>query len=198
MSSSTRVPDSSHTPVSTGVANSGTEYAFPMIAKVVTALLRLALGFTFLWAFFDKLFGLGYSTPSARAWINGGNPTKGFLGSIDVGPFQDFYHSIAGAGWANVLFMLGLFAIGAALMVGAGMKIAAWSGALMMLMMWAAEWPMATLTSVGEASGSTNPFVDYHIIYALAGLVLAYIGAGFYYGAGGWWTKVIGSKTWLQ
>ena len=42
-------------------------------------LLRLALGVEFLWAFFDKLFGLGYSTPSARAWLNGDRRRKGSL-----------------------------------------------------------------------------------------------------------------------
>ena len=43
-------------------------------------LLRLALGVEFLWAFFDKLFGLGYSTPSARAWLEGGSPTQAEAG----------------------------------------------------------------------------------------------------------------------
>ena len=38
-----------------------------------------------LWAFLDKTFGLHYSTPSSKAWIHGGSPTKGFLTSIDVG-----------------------------------------------------------------------------------------------------------------
>ena len=47
--------------------------------RLALILLRLALGVEFLWAFVDKLFGLGYSTPSARAWLNGGSPTKGFL-----------------------------------------------------------------------------------------------------------------------
>jgi hypothetical protein len=32
---------------------------------------RLAIGFEFLWAFLDKTFGLGYSTPVGRAWIHG-------------------------------------------------------------------------------------------------------------------------------
>ncbi|MER7279174.1 hypothetical protein ABT369_32520, partial [Dactylosporangium sp. NPDC000244] len=31
------------------------------------AVLRYATGFVFLWAFADKLLGLGYSTPSAKA-----------------------------------------------------------------------------------------------------------------------------------
>lgn len=33
---------------------------------------------TSLWAFLDKTFGLGYSTRVAKAWVNGGSPTKGF------------------------------------------------------------------------------------------------------------------------
>lgn len=52
---------------------------------IAIALLRLSIGFVFLWAFLDKLFGLGYATPGARAWINGGSPTKGFLSNVDIG-----------------------------------------------------------------------------------------------------------------
>lgn len=35
---------------------------------------RLVIGWVFLWAFLDKVFGFGFSTPSERAWINGGSP----------------------------------------------------------------------------------------------------------------------------
>ena len=70
------------------------------------------MGFTFFWAFLDKLFGLGYATPSERAWINGGSPTKGFLANSADGPFAGFYQDIAGAGWADWLFMIGLAGIG--------------------------------------------------------------------------------------
>ena len=49
-------------------------------ARYLFAGIRLALGWVFLWAFLDKLFGLGHATPAKRAWINGGSPTKGFLG----------------------------------------------------------------------------------------------------------------------
>ena len=49
-------------------------------------LLRLDLGFLFFWAFIDKVFGLGYSTSVAKDWLNGGSPTKGFLGGVNVGP----------------------------------------------------------------------------------------------------------------
>jgi len=69
--------------------------------RYVMAGLRLALGWVFLWAFLDKLFGLGHETAAKNAWIDGGNPTKGFLANGATGPFTDLYHNIAGAGWAN-------------------------------------------------------------------------------------------------
>ncbi|MEV6932690.1 hypothetical protein AB0M46_50500, partial [Dactylosporangium sp. NPDC051485] len=82
------------------------------------AVLRYATGFVFLWAFADKLLGLGYSTPTAKAWINGGNPTKGFLANVHAGPLQQFFHTIAGTWYANWLFMAGLLGIGLALTAG--------------------------------------------------------------------------------
>lgn len=47
--------------------------------RYILAGTRLALGWIFLWAFIDKMFGLGMATESKNAWINGGSPTKGFL-----------------------------------------------------------------------------------------------------------------------
>src|SRR5918912_2011686 len=72
------------------------------------AVLRVSTGFVFLWAFLDKTFGFGFATPSAKAWINGGSPTKGFLASVMVGPhrMQTFFPNIAGDYWENRLFML--------------------------------------------------------------------------------------------
>src|SRR4051812_9845012 len=58
--------------------------------RYVWAATRLCLGWTFLWPFLDKTFGLGHETPSAGAWINGGNPTEGFL-AHSVGPFSSIY-----------------------------------------------------------------------------------------------------------
>ena len=151
------------------------------------AVFRVVLGFEFLWAFLDKTFGLGYATPAARAWINGGSPTKGFLSRDADGPFQDTFHAWAGAPWADWLFMIGLLGVGVALILGIGLRIAAVSGTVMMALMWAAEWPLAKLTSAGEPSMSTNPIVDYHIIYALALIALAVTYAGRTWGLGRWW-----------
>jgi len=165
---------------------------------IAIALLRLSVGFVFLWAFLDKFFGLGYSTASERAWINGGSPTKGFLSHVTVGPFQSAFNAIAGTWWADTLFMLGLLGVGLAVMLGVFLNVSAIAGSLMMVLMWAAEWPLAQFTSSGELTGSTNPFMDYHLIYALVLIVLAVLGAGRYFGIAPWWARVTGGQAWLR
>ena len=47
-----------------------------LAARRVLAVLRIMFGFYFLWAFLDKTFGLGFATPAAKAWINGGSPRR--------------------------------------------------------------------------------------------------------------------------
>ncbi|MYS42947.1 hypothetical protein GTY23_17230, partial [Streptomyces sp. SID5998] len=84
------------------------------VSARVLAVLRILTGFVFLWAFLDKVFGLGYATASGKGWIDGGSPTKGFLSSVAAGPLQSTFHAWAGAAWADWLFMLGLAGIGAA------------------------------------------------------------------------------------
>jgi thiosulfate dehydrogenase (quinone) large subunit len=152
--------------------------------------LRLATGFVFLWAFLDKTFGLAYATQSEGAWINGGSPTEGFLGSVAVGPLDSTFHAWAGDAWADWLFMLGLAGIGIAVMAGIGLRIAAASGTLLMALMWAAEWPLARHTSTGELSMSNNPVVDYHVIYALALIAVAVTHAGDRWGLGRRWARL--------
>jgi thiosulfate dehydrogenase (quinone) large subunit len=160
------------------------------VAAKFLAVVRVVTGFVFLWAFLDKTFGLGYATPSAKAWINGGHPTKGFLSSVAVGPFETVFHNWAGTAWADWLFMAGLLGVGVALLLGVALRAAAASGSLMMLLMWAAEWPLAKHTSAGELSMSTNPIVDYHIIYALALIAVAVLYAGNTWGFGRLWAKL--------
>jgi len=154
------------------------------------AALRIGVGSVFLWAFADKLFGLGYSTPSERAWLNGGSPTKGFLSNVDVGPFAGFFRDIAGNVVVDWLFMLGLLGIGAAVLSGVALRLAAASGTLLMALMWAAEWHPARFTGAGEVTGSTNPLVDYHVIYALALIVVAVTYAGDRFGLGRRWAQL--------
>src|SRR3954471_16159193 len=123
-------------------------------AAKALAVLRISTGFIFLWAFLDKTFGFGYATPSAKAWIHGGSPTKGFLAGVDVGPsgLQTFFHNIAGDPWANWLFMLGLLGVGAAFILGIGMRLAAGAAVAMMAMMWLAEFPLDKTAAAGKPS----------------------------------------------
>ncbi|SDO71700.1 thiosulfate dehydrogenase [quinone] large subunit [Nakamurella panacisegetis] len=177
----------------TGAAATGTvtTSAAPHItgAQKAVAVMRIGLGWVFLWAFLDKVFGFGYSTPSARAWINGGSPTKGFLGNVHVGPLQSVFRDLAGNVVIDWLFMLALLGLGVALILGVTLRIAAVSGSLLLLLMWAAEWPMAQFNSAGVATGSSNPLVDYHIIFAIGLAVIAALGAASPWGLGKWWSS---------
>ena len=156
--------------------------------RYLLAGIRLALGFVFLWAFLDKTFGLGFATTPAKSWINGGSPTGGFLGSAK-GPFASFYHTIAGTPVADVLFMSALFAIGTALILGIGMRVAAAAGALLTVMMWSAVLPP-----------TSNPFMDDHLIYAAILIVLALLAAGNTAGLGRAWAAIpaVQRNPWLK
>ncbi len=127
------------------------------------SILRIGLGFIFLWAFIDKLFGFKLSTCKtssfgcSQAWIHGGSPTKSFLGHAVTGPFANFYHHLAGNVFVDWAFMLGLLFIGVGLFFGTWIRSAAVAGMVMVALMWASLlWP------------KNAPGVDEHIIYFLA------------------------------
>ena len=164
------------------------------------ASLRLLTGFVFLWAFLDKTFGFGYATPSGKGWIDGGSPTKGFLSSVAAGPMESTFHDWAGAGWANWLFMLGLLGVGVALVAGVALRLAAVAGTAMMALMWIAEWPPAKHLSDGTPSMSSNPFADYHLVYAVVLIALAVAGAGVTWGLGKLWATlpIVRDHNWLR
>lgn len=163
------------------------------LGRRALAVLRLATGFIFLWAFLDKTFGLGFSTPAARAWINGGAPSQGFLNSdAVVGPLKGTFAAIASPA-TDWLFMAAMLGIGVAVMAGIGLRVSAVAGSVVMLLMYLAEWPF------GANAASTNPLVDYHIVYALALIVVAAVSAGDTWGLGRQWKRlpVVRSQRWL-
>ncbi|WP_084477476.1 DoxX family membrane protein [Actinokineospora enzanensis] len=164
------------------------------------AVARLVMAGVFLWAFLDKTFGLGYSTPSGKGWIDGGSPTRGFLGALDHGPFTATLRSWAGNPFADWLFMVGLLGIGLALLLGIGLRVAAVGGVLMLAMMWIAEWPPARHTDHGALTRSTNPLLDYHVVYAVLLVVLAATAAGDRWGLGRWWASLdlVRRAPWLR
>ncbi|SOC55922.1 hypothetical protein [Ornithinimicrobium cerasi] len=154
-------------------------HLLPEAGGYALGLLRLAFGFYFLWAFVDKLFGLGFATPAERAWLNGGSPTTGYLSGVE-GPLAGFYTGMAGIAIVDWLFMLGLLGIGLTLMTGMGARVGALAGALMYLFMYGASLPTVT-----------NPFLDDHLTGALVMIVIATIPASWHYlGLGKLWKNV--------
>jgi thiosulfate dehydrogenase [quinone] large subunit len=167
--------------------------------------LRLAMGWTFLWAFLDKAFALGFSTGRVLdeagqtvkidffgpdAWINGASPTAGAVGFGLKGPLADNIQTVTGfqmtqagpqvAGWLDWVYMISLLLIGLGLITGVMTRLAAVGGIIWMATFYlgTAIWP------------EHNPFLDDHLVYVivLAGLILA--NAGRYYGLGKAWQRV--------
>lgn len=167
--------------------------------RYTLAVTRISMGWVFLWAFIDKMFAFGFHTGYNQegvldrfgdaAWIHGGSPTEGFLAFGATGPFAGFYHGIAGAAWADWLFMLGLLGIGTALILGIGMRFAAAAGSLLLVMMWSVVLPP-----------ENNPFMDDHLIYAMVLVLLALTAAGRTLGLGRVWERipVVAKHGWLE
>ena len=166
----------------------------------VLAVLRMGMGFIFMWAFLDKLFALGFSSgrlegggidffADGAAALNGGSPTFGFLSFGSRGPLASFWQGLAGDTWVNWLFMGALLGLGLALLLGIGLRAVAVGGSILMLSMW----------SVAMLPGS-NPFMDSHIIYALVLVVLALTAAGDTWGLGARWsrTSLVQRLPWLK
>lgn len=140
---------------------------------------RIGLGLILFWAFIDKVFGLGFATKSGQAWLDGVSPTTGFLKFATTGPFKDVYGAMAGMALVDWLYMLGLLAIGVSLVTGLGLKIAGWSGALMMFLFWAAALPP-----------EHHPFLDEHTIYIFILVAIARQPELFSaLSAQSWWSK---------
>lgn len=146
--------------------------------KYVRGVLRIALGWIFLWGFLDKLFGFGYGTAPADAWLNGRSPTTGFLQYGTSGPVAPLFQAIAGYAFVDFLFMMGLLLIGVALIAGIAMKLATIGGISMMALLYMAMIPP-----------KHNILIDEHIIYALVLAGLYFNKAGDDMGYGKAWKK---------
>lgn len=174
-----------------GVTRVAPERRHDRTAPVVWAVLRVLMGATFLWAFLDKAFALGFSTgrnPETgaidffgdAAWINGGSPTDGVLMFALKGPFKGLYDGLAGQAWVEWVYMLSMLLIGLGLIFGIGTRLAALGGIVWMTIFYTATaiWP------------EHNPFIDDHVVYAVVLAGIAYVGAGRYYGLGEYWERL--------
>lgn len=138
------------------------------LSSHILGILRIALGFIFLWAFIEKV-------PDV---LSGISPAYGFLANETSGPFASFFQSLAGNVLVDFLYLAGLCGVGVALILGIGIRIASVSGTLMMLLIYLAALPP-----------EHNPIIDEHIIYALLLLLFVPLQAGQPFGLGKWWQK---------
>ena len=165
--------------------------AAPSALPLAIAVTRIMMGFYFLWAFFDKVFGLGFATPAERAWINGSSPTTGFLTNATAeSPFADVFAALAGSALVDWLFMLGLLGVGVSLMLGIGVRVGAIAGTAMLLFMNLAEFPL-TLT------GATNPLIDSHITDISIMAIVFFGVASQRLSLAATWRRIVGARTWL-
>lgn len=158
------------------------------VARAALAGGRLIVGWVFLWAFIDKFFGLGFSTPAERAWIRGGTPAQGYIAGIEE-PLAGFFQPLFQNAFGDWLFMIGLAGIGLALMLGVGLKIAAVTGTLLLGFMWLSQFPPLV--------GGTNPITTSHWVEAALVILSAVTLAGDTWGLGRWWAGKVGNG-WLR
>lgn len=122
--------------------------------ETIWSVIRVLLGFTFFWAFIDKVWGFGFATAPENAWLAGGDPTYGYLMYATKGPFAEFFQSLAGVELVTWLFMLGILFVGVTLLSGVMIRFGALAG-------------MALYTSFyisGFIPPEHNPIVDEHVI----------------------------------
>lgn len=151
-------------------------YTNRMKKEMYIGILRICMGWIFLWAFMDKLLGLGFATTPQKAWIVGVSPTYAFLKFGTYGPFKQLFENVAGSFFVDWLFMLGLLGVGVALLLGIAKKLSTLSGCILLLLMWVSMLP-----------SKNNPLVDEHIIYILVLQLLLQLRSGEIMGLGKWW-----------
>ncbi|HLD96365.1 MAG TPA: DoxX family membrane protein [Patescibacteria group bacterium] len=143
--------------------------------KTTLLLLRLALGWVFLYAGLTKVLNPEWT---AAGYLKGAKT------------FTDLYQwfaADANIGWVSFLNQWGQVLIGTAMILGVGVRIASWGGALMMLLYY---FPVLVFPKIG----ANSYLVDEHIIYALVFLVFGALGAQSTWGVSAW----LKSKGWLQ
>lgn len=184
------------------VANADTSSG-SRVGWVFMSITRIVIGFYFLWAFLDKLFGLGFATcrqddgsiavMCERAWLSGGRITEGYLGS-STGPFAEFFANLGTHAWTDWPFMIGLAGIGIALILGIGTRVGMVSAVVMLLLMYVSHsWP-------NSGGNPTNPVIDDHMVMALAVIAVVLLETSRQsVGLGRWWRNlgVVQKNRWL-
>jgi thiosulfate dehydrogenase [quinone] large subunit len=122
-----------------------------------TLLLRLAMGWIFVWSGFDKL---------VTDWTS-----AGFLVNSTSGPLQGWFMNLgtnsAAVDVINGLVISGQILIGLTLILGVFTRFSLFWAGVMIFMFYIAQFPPAS-----------NPFLDQHIVYIVVFFLLGALGAG--------------------
>lgn len=134
-----------------------------------TLLLRLTMGWIFLWSGIDKLV-TDFSA-------------SGFLVNGTQGPLGDWFQSLgtnqAALDVINPLVIWGQVLIGVTLVLGLFTRAGLFWAAAMMMMFYLAQFPPAN-----------NPFMDDHLVYILLFGLLGALGAGRILGVDAWIERI--------
>ncbi len=172
----------------------------PRGGAIVAAILRLGIGFVYLWAFISQGLGLAYtnhtenvdvaaptevqyewefSYDADNGWITSGfshSPTEGYIENNTHGPLA-FIPQKLPVGLVDFVWIFAIGGLGIALMLGICSRIAGWGGFLLNIMIWFSVFPP-----------STNPVIDAeHFMFAFILLLLMWVQASNYWGIGRWW-----------
>jgi len=130
-------------------------------------LVRIALGFTFLWSGYQKVLTL----------MSGQMATRGFLTgpSVANGPFAGFFNSLAGNWTVEYLVVGGEFAVGLALLFGTLSRLGSITGFLQMTLFTIAMWPI-------QDTPTANPIFDTRTFYMVVFAMLFFLRPGMFLG----------------
>ena len=141
------------------VAVLGREFtvAFHQVVVGFTLLMRLLMGWIFLWAGLDKAVN-GFTAEGFRLHATSG-PLQGW--------FMDLGADASALSVIDPLVTYGQIAMGAALVLGAATRLTLVFAAAMMFLFYLAQFPP-----------EYDPLVDYYLVYIAVYLMLGALGAG--------------------
>lgn len=161
------------------------------IEEKVLGILRIAMGFLFLWPFLDKMFGLGFATTPENSWLSGASPTKGFLQFYGVNqnsPFAFLFSDALGNMYqlVDIVYMAMLLFAGVGLMTGIFVRLSSLSTIIFMASIYLSAW----IINPAEGVAVFNPLIDDHIIYIIILALFLIIPVGNYLGLGKKWSSL--------
>ncbi len=140
---------------------------------------RIMVGWLLIWGFLDKLFGLGFQTPAGSGMIDGGSPSS-FVVYAGGGVFFDFFKSLAGNFYVDLLFMAGLLGIGTVLILGIAPKVTLVLTAVFMMVMYCVHVPPLD-----------NPIIDHRILIIVGMLAVYWLGGFEKLSLNPWWRSTV-------